>query len=1351
MKNLILLWSLTPCLLFAQVNPTGSENYIHEVKYTEEYSLQELGTAPDGHKIETISYFDGLGRLKQKNRVRFGGANEDLIEVFHYDQHGRKTKNYLPVPVLGSNGQFFQVNNDFFTSNYYVTNFPDDFHDGINKAYQEVRFEQSSLGRFLEVSNVGDSWSIENGHTLKYDYGVNDTEDKVKLLSVNFINGDTQKPVLNLNCGEFYEVSSLRKTIQKNENWTPDQQELNDNTKVLFSNKLGQTVLERTFVDGEIYDLYHVYDRFGNETFTIPPKAVDLLNLDETVAIPQVSVAKSWVEIVDVNRTLADSYNKTMNQLEDDEIRVNTIVEEFGGYGHCEFILENDYSVTLDFDFVLNKPSGLREGVLFKFNSNKRLKDQIIGTLEGEDYQYKFRLENNSVVVSGKGLIQELHQIFSTNINFQCSVDQQVLDNLCYQFKYDQRNRVIEKKIPTKEWQYLVYNRNDQIVLSQDYNQSLVNQWYVTKYDKFGRPAYFALWNDDLSGSRDEVQQLINESDVLFEQRILGNLNSDLNNLLYTNSSFPDESSGDFDILLVNYYDNYSFDELGEYYPSDPNINNNLNSSPTGFLVASKIKVIGTENWIFDVDYYNDKDLKIYSHEFNEYLDLTETKVRTHNFLNQITECIETKNKNLFNVSIVDQFVYDHMGRLSSQFEKINHQDKNRILSYKYSDLGVIEIKKIGGKVVNPQDELISLQDVDYSYNVRGWLSQINDVSDENSNDLFALEIKYDRPEKNESKALFNGNISEIEWRSKIDENGIDNRGYQYYYDSKNRLLEATYFGGSTIPQANNNVENFSVSDISYDKMGNILTLKRFGIHEESSGGAISRNVDVVDDLKYAYGTKSNTLKRIKDNADNGYYLNNSTNEFSGGGGFIMKEDSPIVLYEYDLNGNLIADNNKGIQEISYNHMNLPSLFDLGEDGQIKIVYDALGRKVEKSLYVNEALLNKTQYSNRFVFEGAAGIDPNLKYISNSEGYVMSTGYMEDSYRHYYNFYDQVGSVRLIYSDLNLDNEISISEIIQQRNYYPFGLSHSGYNQINIGEDFKLRTFQTQEHFDQLGLNLINFKWRNHDPAIGRFFNVDPISIKFPDNSVYAFSENRVIDAFELEGLESVLINSGEEFQTGPVTDQKAIEVVDPQLNEGDYIIELPDGSAVSEPITVTRNKDELNFADIDPDIKVEELYQPYNFEPYASVGGVLENKLDGASVAFFKQNGTKFYPKFYASGWGGGSRAQIKTYKTSNVSTALKWGGRGLSAYNLYAIDKQRRLGLITNYQAGLEHFSNAVGTFAPGYSGIAWGAGWESGRWIAQTEPYLDFKFWFQSDVLGWNVSRATICTACPPPEPF
>lgn len=68
-----------------------------------------------------------------------------------------------------------------------------------------------------------------------------------------------------------------------------------------------------------------------------------------------------------------------------------------------------------------------------------------------------------------------------------------------------------------------------------------------------------------------------------------------------------------------------------------------------------------------------------------------------------------------------------------------------------------------------------------------------------------------------------------------------------------------------------------------------------------------------------------------------------------------------------------------------------------------------------------------------------------------------------------------------------------------------------------VGENYRY-AFQGQEFDRETGL--VNYTYRMHDPRLGRFFAVDPLADKYPHNSPYAFSENVVINAVELEGLE---------------------------------------------------------------------------------------------------------------------------------------------------------------------------------------------------------------------------------------
>ncbi|MFD1001462.1 RHS repeat domain-containing protein [Ohtaekwangia kribbensis] len=94
------------------------------------------------------------------------------------------------------------------------------------------------------------------------------------------------------------------------------------------------------------------------------------------------------------------------------------------------------------------------------------------------------------------------------------------------------------------------------------------------------------------------------------------------------------------------------------------------------------------------------------------------------------------------------------------------------------------------------------------------------------------------------------------------------------------------------------------------------------------------------------------------------------------------------------------------------------------------------------------------------------------------------------------------------------------SPVVQADEYYPFGLTFNSYRREN--GIFNRIKFQGQEHIDDLSLEWDSFKWRNHQPDIGRFFNVDPLAEKYYYNSPYAFSENKVTSYVELEGLEAV-------------------------------------------------------------------------------------------------------------------------------------------------------------------------------------------------------------------------------------
>jgi RHS repeat-associated protein len=198
-----------------------------------------------------------------------------------------------------------------------------------------------------------------------------------------------------------------------------------------------------------------------------------------------------------------------------------------------------------------------------------------------------------------------------------------------------------------------------------------------------------------------------------------------------------------------------------------------------------------------------------------------------------------------------------------------------------------------------------------------------------------------------------------------------------------------------------------------------------------------------------------------------------------------------------------------------------------------------------------------------------------LNFFPHPEGYVNVTFCdqcqleYQYQYNYVYNYVDHLGNIRLSYG---YDPKTEQIKILEENHYYPFGLKHTNYNvdkkkyenDIEIQGKTKIAPynsntnvlnkykFQGQERQDELGLNWDSFKWRNYDPAIGRFMNIDPLAEKYSYQSPYNFSENKVIAYRELEGLEGVLAI----FYHGGPTGGGQPTTVTESGTTGDYFVE---------------------------------------------------------------------------------------------------------------------------------------------------------------------------------------------------
>jgi RHS repeat-associated protein len=622
-----------------------------------------------------------------------------------------------------------------------------------------------------------------------------------------------------------------------------------------------------------------------------------------------------------------------------------------------------------------------------------------------------------------------------------------VAGELCFQNQYDYRNRVIYKKVPGAGAVELVYDVRDRIAMSRDAYLTSKGQWMFHFYDNLNRETMTALAaiSSDRAGLQSDMNTALTNTmlipylfpgtadllipsyngsslyqatnTVTFQDgfdsgsgaSFIGEINIAANNGADTiTATNPDPyivPSGLYPISYT-YYDDYSYPGKFNYASADaskPQAYSNLYveatpSSPstqtTGLITGHKVRVLDSNQWLTNTVYYDNKGRPIQN--ISENTSGGETTVTNlYDFSGRILSTYSRQRNFRSTVTpqttVLTMMHYNAVGKVDSVKKRLNDNLalQTTIAVNQYDEIGNQKTKRIGVTGAAAQ-----LDAINYTYNIRGWLSGINKdfVNTTSATGWFGEEISYDR---GFTANQYNGNISGIKWKS--GSNSVA-RAYGFNYDRANRLISADFNqqnpGATTWTK---DKVDFSVDGLLYDANGNILSMRQMGMNGITP--------QTIDSLKYGYVVNSNKLSFVTDKRNNPQSILGDFKEINNN----ETED-----YNYDLAGNLTKDRNKGIDTIILNQLNLPSSIILSNKGMITYQYDVAGNKLRKTVLDITGGQNKTTVTD--YIEGLVYQQDSLQYLPHEEGRIRTIYKTGSPVAYTYDYFekDHLGNVRLV-------------------------------------------------------------------------------------------------------------------------------------------------------------------------------------------------------------------------------------------------------------------------------------------------------------------------------------------------
>ena len=506
-------------------------------------------------------------------------------------------------------------------------------------------------------------------------------------------------------------------------------------------------------------------------------------------------------------------------------------------------------------------------------------------------------------------------------------------------------------------------------------------------------------------------------------------------------------------VLVQSYYDGYGF--VGGTGLPTGQFTKDTSGYGRGSLTGSAVTVFGSSTKIYKAFYYDIKGRMTKSVQNNllSGYDITSTVYTFSDKPSGVTHTHTASGKTTR--TEVYTYTYDHADRIN----KVQHSlGSTAITLYDatYDNFGRLLTKQYHGTSTNK---------LTYTYNLRSWLTGI-------SGTCFTQNLYYNT---GVGTAKYNGSISSMTWKSG---NESTVRGYKFTYDGLDRVLNATYGETASI---STNANRFSENVTGYDKNGNIKSLQRYGQTGASAYG-------LIDNLTFTLN--GNQLSRVDDAVMASAY----------GGGFEFKDGvKQVGEYTYDANGNLTKDLNKGITDIQYNCLNLPSAVTFSDGSTITYVYAADGTKL-RTVHKIGGATTTTDYCGNVVYENGA-----QKLLITEEGYIT----LSDN-KYYYYLKDHQGNNRVV---------INQSGAVEETNhYYLFG---GVFASSTSTQPYK---YNSKEYDTKKGLNWYDYGARHYDAVLGRFMTVDPLAEKYYSESLYTYCYSNPINCIDPNGKDGIYI-----------------------------------------------------------------------------------------------------------------------------------------------------------------------------------------------------------------------------------